>query len=54
MDFEAQPPGYRRTACWWVMSARKPETRARRLDVLIADSAAGRRLSMLAPGRGPG
>jgi uncharacterized protein YdeI (YjbR/CyaY-like superfamily) len=40
--FEAQPPWYRRTATHWVMSAKKPDTRERRLDRLIADSAAGR------------
>lgn len=40
--FQAQPPWYRRTATWWVVSARKEETRARRLATLIADSAAGR------------
>lgn len=42
--FQAQPPGYRRTATFWVTSAKKPETRARRLATLIEDSAAGRRL----------
>jgi uncharacterized protein YdeI (YjbR/CyaY-like superfamily) len=36
--FEAQPPGYRRTCAFWVMSAKRPETRARRLDLLIASS----------------
>jgi uncharacterized protein YdeI (YjbR/CyaY-like superfamily) len=36
--FEAQPPWYRRTCAFWVMSARRPETRARRLDVLISSS----------------
>jgi uncharacterized protein YdeI (YjbR/CyaY-like superfamily) len=50
--FEKQPPGYRRLATWWVMSAKKEETRERRLAVLIADSAAGRRLDRMAPGRG--
>lgn len=43
-----QPPGYRRSATWWVVSARQPATRARRLAQLIADSAAGRRLGLLA------
>lgn len=42
--WQAQPPGYRRTATWWIVSARKPETRARRLASLIAQSAASRRL----------
>ena len=47
--FLAQPPGYRRTAAYWVVSAKKDETRKRRLMRLIADSAAGRRLAMLQP-----
>src|SRR5262245_2993312 len=42
--FEAQPPGYRRLVFHWITSAKRPETRARRLDQLIADSAAGRRI----------
>ncbi len=45
--FESQPPGYRRIATFWVMSAKKPETRQRRLAQLIDDSANGRRLGML-------
>jgi uncharacterized protein YdeI (YjbR/CyaY-like superfamily) len=36
--FQRQPPGYRRIAIWWVISAKKPETRARRLGQLIAAS----------------
>lgn len=42
--FDSQPPGYRKTSCWWVVSARKEETRLRRLEKLIAESARGRRL----------
>ena len=42
--FETQPPGYRRLAAFWVMSAKKEETRTRRLDELIARSAKGERL----------
>jgi uncharacterized protein YdeI (YjbR/CyaY-like superfamily) len=42
--FQAQPPGYHKQAIWWVMSAKREETRAKRLATLIADSAAGRRL----------
>ena len=45
--FETQPPSYRRTAVWWVVSAKRPETRARRLAQLVVDSAAGRRLAQL-------
>jgi uncharacterized protein YdeI (YjbR/CyaY-like superfamily) len=40
--FEAQTPSYRRAAIHWVMSAKKPETRERRLTQLIECSAAGR------------
>ena len=42
--WEAQPPGYRRMMIWFVMSAKRDETRARRLDRLIADCAAQRRI----------
>lgn len=45
--WEAQPPGYRRIALFYVMSARREETRQRRLERLIADSAAGRRIGLL-------
>ena len=45
--FQAQPPSYRKTAVWLVVSAKKPETREKRLAALIADSAAGRRLAQL-------
>ena len=36
--FEGTPPWYRRTCASWVMSAKRPETQARRLEVLIARS----------------
>jgi uncharacterized protein YdeI (YjbR/CyaY-like superfamily) len=49
--FEAQPPGYRRLATWWVMSAKKEETRARRFATLLEDCAAGRRIGVTTPGR---
>jgi uncharacterized protein YdeI (YjbR/CyaY-like superfamily) len=39
--FQAQPPWYRRSMTGWVMSAKREETRQRRLAQLIADSAAG-------------
>jgi uncharacterized protein YdeI (YjbR/CyaY-like superfamily) len=45
--FRARPAGYRKVATWWVVSAKKEETRARRLDTLIADSAAGRTIKQL-------
>lgn len=43
--FESQPPGYRRLAIWWVVSARREDTRTRRLNTLIEDSTKGRRLA---------
>ena len=46
--FQSQPPWYRRTASFWVTSAKKAETRQRRLEALIADSAAGRPIKPLA------
>ena len=42
--FRAQPHGYQRLHTWWVMSAKKEDTRAKRLAVLIEASAEGRRL----------
>jgi uncharacterized protein YdeI (YjbR/CyaY-like superfamily) len=47
--FSAQSASYRRAATHWVISAKRPETRQRRLDQLIVDSAAGRRVPPLAP-----
>jgi uncharacterized protein YdeI (YjbR/CyaY-like superfamily) len=43
--FKAQAPWYQRTAIWWVISAKREETRQRRLDTLIADSARGLRIA---------
>jgi len=42
--FQAQPAGYRKMVCWYVISAKKEETRLQRLERLIAESARGRRL----------
>lgn len=42
--FAAAPPSYRRTLTYWVVSAKQPATRARRLARLIAACAAGQRL----------
>ena len=39
--FQARPPWYRRTSAFWVMSAKREETRAKRLGVLITYSARG-------------
>jgi uncharacterized protein YdeI (YjbR/CyaY-like superfamily) len=48
-DWEARPPSYRRTATYWIASAKRPETRARRMDQVIEGSAAGRRPRALTP-----
>ncbi|WP_420127507.1 YdeI/OmpD-associated family protein [Longimicrobium sp.] len=42
--FQAQPLSYRKTIVHWVTSAKQEATRLRRLDQLIADSAAGNRV----------
>jgi len=45
--FQSRPPWYQRTASFWVMSAKKAETRHHRLAILIADSAKGRTIKPL-------
>jgi uncharacterized protein YdeI (YjbR/CyaY-like superfamily) len=47
--FEAAPPSYRKPAIAYVATAKRPETRQKRLETLIADSAAGRRIGPLTP-----
>lgn len=42
--FAKAPPGYRRTMVRWIRSARREETRARRLAKLVESCAAGIRL----------
>lgn len=45
--FQAQPPGYRKIVGWWIVSAKKEETRLKRLNQLIEESAQGRRIGLL-------
>jgi uncharacterized protein YdeI (YjbR/CyaY-like superfamily) len=45
--FEAQPPWYRGTAAHWAVSAKRPETRERRLSTLIECSRNGERIPPL-------
>jgi uncharacterized protein YdeI (YjbR/CyaY-like superfamily) len=47
--FSAAAPSYRRAVIHWILSAKREETRLRRLEQLIADSAAGRRVPPLTP-----
>ena len=42
--FEKQPPSYRKMIGWWIISAKKEETRMARLVKLISESAKGKRL----------
>jgi uncharacterized protein YdeI (YjbR/CyaY-like superfamily) len=47
--FQTRPPSYRRAAIHWVTSAKRPDTRERRLETLIADCAAARNVKPLRP-----
>jgi uncharacterized protein YdeI (YjbR/CyaY-like superfamily) len=51
--FEAQPPSYRQVVIHYVTSAKKPETRAKRLAALIHHSALGERLPQYTVTRKP-
>jgi uncharacterized protein YdeI (YjbR/CyaY-like superfamily) len=42
--WQAQPPSYRRVASHWVTSAKRPQTRDKRMAELVADCAAGLRI----------
>jgi uncharacterized protein YdeI (YjbR/CyaY-like superfamily) len=45
--YQEQPPGYRKLVNWWVLSAKREETRLKRLAELIDDSKNERRLRQL-------
>jgi uncharacterized protein YdeI (YjbR/CyaY-like superfamily) len=42
--FQAQPPSYRKVIGWWIVSAKKEETRLARLQKVTETSAKGKRL----------
>jgi uncharacterized protein YdeI (YjbR/CyaY-like superfamily) len=46
--FRSQAPSYQRTVTFWVMSGKRPETRERRLGILIHHSGRERRIPPLA------
>ena len=46
--FRSQAPWYRRAAAFWINSAKRPETRLKRLEALIGNSARGRPIPPLA------
>ena len=43
-NWEKRPPGYRRVVLHWVTSAKRPETRAKRLAILIESSSRGEKI----------
>jgi uncharacterized protein YdeI (YjbR/CyaY-like superfamily) len=43
--WRAQTPGYRKSMTWWILSAKRDQTRLRRLEALIAESAKGIKIS---------
>jgi uncharacterized protein YdeI (YjbR/CyaY-like superfamily) len=47
--FESRPSSYRTHAAWWVVSAKREETRQKRFAELVAESAAGRMPKHLTP-----
>lgn len=48
--YQEQPPGYRKQSARWVTSAKREDTRARRLATLIDDSANGLRIKQFRRG----
>ena len=45
--YAAQTPSYRKQMTWYVVSAKRQETRLRRLAAVMHESAAGRRIDLL-------
>jgi uncharacterized protein YdeI (YjbR/CyaY-like superfamily) len=50
--FQSQAPWYRRTSVFWVMEAKREETRARRFGTLLECSAKRERIPLLRRGEG--
>jgi uncharacterized protein YdeI (YjbR/CyaY-like superfamily) len=42
-SWQAFPPSARKQLLWWVVSAKKPETRARRVETVVAEAAENRK-----------
>ena len=49
--YQAQPPWYRRESAYWLVRAKREDTRERRFNTLLEDSKAGRRIAVLSAGR---
>ena len=47
--FQSRPPSYRKAVTWWVVSAKKEETRQRRLAKLIEESERENTIGQLTP-----
>ncbi len=45
--FQSRPAWYRRTSAWWVISAKKEETKKRRLEILISCSSGQKNIPSL-------
>ena len=52
--FSEQPPSYRKVVTWWIVSAKREETRLRRLEKLVAFSAKGERIPETLPAKKSG
>lgn len=48
-NFSKFAPSYKRDSVWWVMSAKKEETRLKRLNILISSSFDGQRVPAFQP-----
>lgn len=49
--FQSEPPGYRRNAMFWVMQAKRAQTRERRFRTMLERMANGERLGILSQKR---
>lgn len=45
--YQKQSPSYKKTTAHWVISAKKPETRLKRMSELIADSKEGKKIKQV-------
>ncbi len=45
--FSSQAPWYQRTATWWIISAKREETRLKRLGRLMSDCENGKKIGLL-------
>ena len=49
--FESLAPSYKKATIWWIVSAKREETRLRRLDILIQSSKEGLKIPQLRQGK---